>query len=180
MRIASHDGLYWAQLTFLAVSTLGLLLIAQVHCRGSGHMPARGHSSFPGTFWWYNWGTQGGVSRNCSSPAPNLFRPLILITPLVSFPNFAQIIDEVLRNTDNYNLSGPQTKPSPIMASTTIVLPQQPESVTQVAPEPNAASISREQVLTLLETTPVEQRDFILVDTRQKDVEVSSHEFTMT
>ncbi|KAH6627216.1 hypothetical protein B0J18DRAFT_426809 [Chaetomium sp. MPI-SDFR-AT-0129] len=60
------------------------------------------------------------------------------------------------------------------MTSTTNVLLRQPGSVTQVAPEPYTATISREQVLVLLKTTAVGQRDFILVDTRQKDVEAGT------
>jgi hypothetical protein len=44
------------------------------------------------------------------------------------------------------------------------------------APKSEVATISREEVLEMLKTTPLEKRDFILVDLRRNDFAVSQQE----
>ena len=59
------------------------------------------------------------------------------------------------------------------MASTDSTAAPAPWYAAYPAPKSEAATISREEVLELLKTTPIEKRDFVLVDLRRNDFEVS-------
>lgn len=60
------------------------------------------------------------------------------------------------------------------MASTdeTAAAPAAPWYAAYPAPKSKVVTISREEVLELLKTTPLEKRDFVLVDLRRNDFEV--------
>ena len=60
------------------------------------------------------------------------------------------------------------------MASTdaTTAVPAAPWYAAYPAPKSEVVTISREEVLELLKTTPLEKRDFVLVDLRRNDFEV--------
>jgi arsenical-resistance protein 2 len=47
------------------------------------------------------------------------------------------------------------------------------------APKSEVVTISREEVLAMLKATPVEKRDFVLVDLRRNDFEVRMRRGTM-
>lgn len=78
-----------------------------------------------------------------------------------------------LRRSLRPDLISPTTRNPILRMSTADSAPAAPWYAAYPAPKSEVVTISRDEVLGMLKATPVDKRDFVLVDLRRNDFEVS-------
>lgn len=109
------------------------------------------------------------LATNASNLAPlSLYQRRALVSsPLTTFQSCTRTLISLLLPTPATSAQMATTD-----ATTAATAAPEPWYAAYPAPKSEVVTISREEVLELLKTTPLEKRDFVLVDLRRNDFEV--------